>query len=85
MREVCPGGATNYTVQHTRGRLAEVSPFDIRVSVEAPRACAEPYRAGSGTKSVTELGCVDWYQYPVSSDATGKGHPGLAVGRTPYQ
>jgi hypothetical protein len=64
----------NDTVQYTHGRLAELNPFDSRVSLDAPGVGARAYGAGSGTKSATEFGCVDWYQYPVRSDAIGKAH-----------
>jgi hypothetical protein len=49
--------------QTFRGRLAELSPFEITVS-EAPEAPVWP-KVSTDNVSAEELyGCVDWYQYP---------------------
>jgi hypothetical protein len=57
--------------QKSPGRLADLNPFDIRVSIEAtgtpPRVSerdARKERAGAGR----EYGCVDWFQYHLQAD-----------------
>jgi hypothetical protein len=60
----------NATQHRPTARLADLSPFDIRVSIESPTssprvgkaACRELLKGG--TKSDAGYGCVDWYQYP---------------------
>jgi hypothetical protein len=60
----------NTTQNKPPGRLADLSPFDIRVSIESPTpsprvsnaVCRELLKGG--TESDARYGCVDWYQYP---------------------
>lgn len=59
------------TTQHKSAeRLADLSPFDVKVTVETPKAaprvrnaaCCE-FREG-GTETDEGYGCVEWYHYP---------------------
>lgn len=60
----------NTTHNNPPRRLADLSPFDIRVSIESPPpsprvsdvTCRELLKGG--TESAAGYGCVDWYQYP---------------------
>lgn len=64
----------NPTHHKSTGRLADLSPFEIKVGVETPKplprvrraVCREPLPGGTETEET--YGCVDWYQYP---DARG--------------
>jgi hypothetical protein len=58
-----------YSFQPFHGRLAELSPFEIRLA--EPRGVAVHNSGGAsrqkntGNVSIDELfGCVDWYRYP---------------------
>jgi hypothetical protein len=64
----------NPTHHKSSGRLADLSPFFIKVGVETPKpvprvryaVCRERLPGATETEEV--YGCVDWYQYP---DARG--------------
>jgi hypothetical protein len=74
----------NDTQHRARGRLADFSPFDIRVTVEAPKPSARMRSAGyreflkGRAETDATYGCVDWYQYPDRS----RGVRGSAVEST---
>jgi hypothetical protein len=58
--------------QKSSGRQAELNPFDIRVSVQAPKAprqvTSADRRAARKDKKEAECGCVDWFQYNLQAD-----------------
>jgi hypothetical protein len=54
------------------GRLADLSPFDIKVTLETPKpllpvrnAVRHEFLKGEA-ETDAGYGCVDWYQYPAS-------------------
>lgn len=58
------------TQHKSLGRLADLNPFDIRVTFEAQKPSSRVRNAlwpapEAGTDSGDVYGCVDWYQYPV--------------------
>jgi hypothetical protein len=59
----------------SHGRLAELNPFDIRVTVEtkaAPCKRADGHeKLASDLKNEAHFGCVDWYQYPGQRHESG--------------
>jgi hypothetical protein len=61
--------ATQYTLP---AGLADLSPFDIKVTAETPTPSPDLRNAvcrailTSGVETDAGYGCVDWYQYPSS-------------------
>jgi hypothetical protein len=60
----------------SHGRLAELNPFDIRLTVETKAApCKRTIAAGEkladDIENEAESGCVDWYCYPDQEGETG--------------
>jgi len=56
------------TQHKSPGRLADLSPFDIKVPIEPPKPSRIRTALGreipkGAAKTDTEYGCVDWYLY----------------------
>jgi hypothetical protein len=56
--------------QRSLGRVADLNPFDIRVSMEAfetPPRVSERDARNERTNTQIEYGCVDWFQYHIEA------------------
>ena len=68
----------NATQPKSRRRLADLSPFNIKVALELPKPSSPVRKAvdreipRGAAKTDAKYGCVDWYQYR-SSRADGPG------------
>jgi hypothetical protein len=56
--------------QKSLGRLADLNPFDIRVSIasETPPRVTKRDARKERADAETEYGCVDWFQYHLQAD-----------------
>jgi hypothetical protein len=70
----------NMTQQKSQGRLADLSPFNIKAKIETPKPlmCVRNLVRREFLQGETETdaayGCVDWYQYPASRAEGGRDH-----------